>query len=127
MCHRLREAELSEVVSRPAEILAARFATDGLAAHIAERTAEECWPQALVTTGYFPTGYFPTGYLPGSLPIGALPTVATGGGSLRGKSAADATPAKANVATTANTSFVMTKILSLPPEGSFQVRTVNNI
>src|SRR3954468_5689312 len=58
------------------------------------------WPQALVTTvGYFPTGYFPTGYLPGSLPIGALPTEATGGGSLRGKSAADATLTKANVAT----------------------------
>jgi formylglycine-generating enzyme required for sulfatase activity len=37
----LREAELREVVSRPAEILSARFATDGLAAHIAERTAEE--------------------------------------------------------------------------------------
>jgi hypothetical protein len=57
------------------------------------------------------TGYFPTGYLPGSLPIGALPTVATGGGSLRGKSAADATPTKANVATTASTSFGMTKLL----------------
>jgi formylglycine-generating enzyme required for sulfatase activity len=37
----LREAELREVVSRPADILSARFATDGLAAHIAERTAEE--------------------------------------------------------------------------------------
>jgi hypothetical protein len=37
----LREAALREVVSRPAEILSARFATDGLAAHIAERTAEE--------------------------------------------------------------------------------------
>jgi len=36
-----------------------------------------------------PTGYLPTGYLPtGDLPIGAA---ATGGGSLRGKSAAAAT------------------------------------
>jgi hypothetical protein len=64
------------------------------------------------------TGYFPTGYLPGSLPIGALPTEVTGGGSLRGKSAADATPTKANVATTASTSFVMTKLLSCPAVGS---------
>jgi hypothetical protein len=69
-----------------------------------------CLHQPLAET----TGYFPTGYLPGSLPIGALPTVATGGGSLRGKSAADATPTKANVATTANTSFVMMKFLSCP-------------
>ena len=69
-----------------------------------------CPPQYLAVTGYFPTGYFPTGYLPGNLPIGALPTAATGGGSLRGKSAADATPTKANVATTASTSLVMIKL-----------------
>src|SRR5262249_31151400 len=63
--------------------------------------------QYLAVTGYFP------GYLPGSLPTGALPTATGGGGSLRGKSAADATLAKANVAaTTASTSFVMTKLLS---------------
>src|SRR5256885_9467 len=37
----LRAAELREVVARPAEILSARFATDALAAHIAERAAEE--------------------------------------------------------------------------------------
>jgi hypothetical protein len=39
--------------------------------------------------------------------MGALPTVATGGGSLRGKSAADAAPTKANVAATARINFVM--------------------
>jgi formylglycine-generating enzyme required for sulfatase activity len=37
----LREAELREVVSRPAELLSGRFETDRLAAHIAQRTAEE--------------------------------------------------------------------------------------
>ena len=37
----LREAELREVVSRPAELLSARFETDGLAADIAQRTAAE--------------------------------------------------------------------------------------
>src|SRR5262249_14878755 len=37
----LREAELSEVVSRPAALLAARFETDTLAADIARRAAEE--------------------------------------------------------------------------------------
>jgi WD40 repeat protein len=37
----LREAELREVVSRPAALLSARFETDGLAADIARRTAEE--------------------------------------------------------------------------------------
>jgi tetratricopeptide (TPR) repeat protein len=37
----LREAELREVVSRPAALLAARFEADGLAAYIAQRTAEE--------------------------------------------------------------------------------------
>jgi formylglycine-generating enzyme required for sulfatase activity len=37
----LREAELREVVSRPAALLAARFETDALAADIARRTAEE--------------------------------------------------------------------------------------
>ena len=37
----LREAELREVVSRPAELLSARFETDGLADIIARRTAEE--------------------------------------------------------------------------------------
>jgi len=37
----LREAELREVVSRPAELLAARFETDHLAADIARRAAEE--------------------------------------------------------------------------------------
>jgi hypothetical protein len=37
----LREAELREVVTRPAELLSARFETDGLAAHIAQQTAEE--------------------------------------------------------------------------------------
>jgi formylglycine-generating enzyme required for sulfatase activity len=37
----LREAELREVVGRPAELLSARFETDLLAAHIAQRTAEE--------------------------------------------------------------------------------------
>ena len=37
----LREAQLREVVSRPAELLSARFETDDLAASIAHRTAEE--------------------------------------------------------------------------------------
>ncbi len=37
----LREAELRDVVSRPAELLAARFETDQLANQIAQRTAEE--------------------------------------------------------------------------------------
>jgi formylglycine-generating enzyme required for sulfatase activity len=37
----LREAELNEVVSRPAKLLSARFDTDGLASSIAHRTAEE--------------------------------------------------------------------------------------
>ena len=37
----LREAELREAVSRPAELLSARFETDALAADIAQRTAEE--------------------------------------------------------------------------------------
>lgn len=37
----LREAELREVVSRPAEILTARFETETLAADIARRAAEE--------------------------------------------------------------------------------------
>jgi WD40 repeat protein len=37
----LREAELREVVSRPATLLSARFETDGLAVDIARRTAEE--------------------------------------------------------------------------------------
>jgi formylglycine-generating enzyme required for sulfatase activity len=37
----LREAELREVVSRPAELLGARFETDGLADIITRRTAEE--------------------------------------------------------------------------------------
>lgn len=37
----LREAQLREVVSRPAEVLSARFETDHLAADIARRTAEE--------------------------------------------------------------------------------------
>jgi TIR domain len=37
----LREAELREVVSRPAELLSARFETDGLADIIAQRTAED--------------------------------------------------------------------------------------
>jgi formylglycine-generating enzyme required for sulfatase activity len=37
----LREAQLREVVSRPAELLSARFETDRLAADIACRTAEE--------------------------------------------------------------------------------------
>jgi formylglycine-generating enzyme required for sulfatase activity len=37
----LREAELREVVSRPAELLAAHFETDHLAADIARRAAEE--------------------------------------------------------------------------------------
>jgi len=37
----LREAELREVVSRPAELLSARFETDGLAGIIARRTAED--------------------------------------------------------------------------------------
>jgi formylglycine-generating enzyme required for sulfatase activity len=37
----LREAELRQVVSRPAEILSARFETDRLAHNIAERSAEE--------------------------------------------------------------------------------------
>lgn len=37
----LREAELREVVSRPAALLSARFETDHLADHIARRTAEE--------------------------------------------------------------------------------------
>jgi hypothetical protein len=36
-----REAELREVVSRPAKLLSARFETDRLAATIAQRTAEE--------------------------------------------------------------------------------------
>jgi formylglycine-generating enzyme required for sulfatase activity len=37
----LRETELREVVSRPPELLGARFETDGLAAYIAHGTAEE--------------------------------------------------------------------------------------
>lgn len=37
----LREAQLKEVVSRPAQLLSARFDTQGLAASIAHRTAEE--------------------------------------------------------------------------------------
>ena len=37
----LREAELHEAVSRPAALLSARFETEGLAADIARRTAEE--------------------------------------------------------------------------------------
>jgi formylglycine-generating enzyme required for sulfatase activity len=37
----LREAQLGEVVSRPAELLSARFETDDLAASIAHRSAEE--------------------------------------------------------------------------------------
>ena len=37
----LREAQLREVVNRPAELLSARFETDHLAADIARRTAEE--------------------------------------------------------------------------------------
>lgn len=37
----LREAELCEVISRPAALLSARFDTDGLAADIARRAAEE--------------------------------------------------------------------------------------
>jgi formylglycine-generating enzyme required for sulfatase activity len=37
----LRETELGEVVSRPAKLLSARFETDRLAAHIAQRAAEE--------------------------------------------------------------------------------------
>jgi formylglycine-generating enzyme required for sulfatase activity len=37
----LREAELHEVVSRPAELLSARFETDELAAYVAHGTAEE--------------------------------------------------------------------------------------
>ena len=37
----LREKELYEVVSRPAELLSARFETDALASDIARRTAEE--------------------------------------------------------------------------------------
>ncbi len=37
----LRETQLREVVSRPAELLSARFETDSLAAYIAGRTAEE--------------------------------------------------------------------------------------
>ncbi|HEX5864225.1 MAG TPA: formylglycine-generating enzyme family protein, partial [Casimicrobiaceae bacterium] len=37
----LREAQLREVVSRPADLLSARFETDELAASIAHRTAEE--------------------------------------------------------------------------------------
>ena len=37
----LREAQLREVVSRPAALLSARFETDDLAASIAHRTAEE--------------------------------------------------------------------------------------
>ncbi|HEV2098506.1 MAG TPA: SUMF1/EgtB/PvdO family nonheme iron enzyme, partial [Stellaceae bacterium] len=37
----LREVELREVVSKPAALLAARFETDHLADHIAQRTAEE--------------------------------------------------------------------------------------
>ena len=37
----LRERELREVVSRPAELLSARFETDRLASAIAQRTAEE--------------------------------------------------------------------------------------
>jgi hypothetical protein len=37
----LREAELCEVVSRPAALLSARFETDRLAASIAQRAAEE--------------------------------------------------------------------------------------
>jgi hypothetical protein len=37
----LRKAELREVVSRPAELLSARFETDGLVAIITRRTAED--------------------------------------------------------------------------------------
>ena len=37
----LREAELREVVSRPAELLSARFETDRLATSIAQRAAED--------------------------------------------------------------------------------------
>src|SRR5262249_45563131 len=37
----LREAQLGEVVSRPAELLSARFETDDLASSIAHRTWEE--------------------------------------------------------------------------------------
>jgi hypothetical protein len=37
----LREAQLREVVSRPAELLSARFETDDLAASIAHRTSQE--------------------------------------------------------------------------------------
>src|SRR5262249_29554851 len=37
----LREAELHDVVSRPAQLLSARFETDGLAADIARSAAEE--------------------------------------------------------------------------------------
>jgi formylglycine-generating enzyme required for sulfatase activity len=37
----LREAQLREVVSRPAELLSARFENDGLAAYIAHGTAQE--------------------------------------------------------------------------------------
>jgi hypothetical protein len=36
-----REAKLRAAVNRPAELLSARFETDGLAAFIARRTAEE--------------------------------------------------------------------------------------
>ena len=41
MCRRCARHELCEVVSRPAELLSARFETDSLAADIARRTAEE--------------------------------------------------------------------------------------
>lgn len=37
----LREAELRKVVSRPAELLSARFESDGLIDIIARRTAED--------------------------------------------------------------------------------------
>ena len=37
----LHEAQLREVVSRPAQLLSARFESDGLADDIAQRTAEE--------------------------------------------------------------------------------------
>src|SRR5262249_15452991 len=59
----------------------------------------------LVTTGcgYLPAGYLPTGYLPtGYLPIGAADT---GGGSLRGKSAAPAALSAVNNPTMLNTAM----------------------
>jgi formylglycine-generating enzyme required for sulfatase activity len=42
----LREIQLHEVVSRPAELLSARFETDLLAGHIARQTAEESAKEA---------------------------------------------------------------------------------